>query len=128
LRTSRTHNPLLKRVPRSASCSATVSFPTNSTAIHGDLADRELLERTIKELVVARGSKGGSHTRDAYGADYFSWLSQRRKIKRGWPKGKLRKNTPTVQAQQTIDKLDLNPAAKQMFKAMLSVCTQKGGK
>jgi hypothetical protein len=31
LRTSRTHHPFLKRVPRSARCSDTVSFPTNST-------------------------------------------------------------------------------------------------
>jgi hypothetical protein len=93
----------------------------------GDL-DSELIEKTIKEIVVARGSKGGSHTRDAYGAEYFSWLSQRRKTKLGWPKGRLRKNTPLVQAQQAIDKLDLNPVTKQMFSSMLSMCAKKGGK
>lgn len=94
-------------------------------AINGDLANPDLLERTIKELAVARASKGGSHTRDAYGNDYFRWLSRRRKVKLGWPKGRLRKKTPLVQAQQAIDKLDLNPITRQMFSSMLAVCTQK---
>jgi hypothetical protein len=90
--------------------------------------DEDLMEKKIKEFVIERASKGGRTTRDAYGADYFRWLSQRRKTKLGWPKGKLRKNRPALLALQTIAELNLDPAAKQMFKSMLSVCTQKDRK
>jgi hypothetical protein len=88
-------------------------------------SDAELTEKTIKELRVARGSKGGHSTRDENGDDYFSCLSQKRKVKSGWPKGKSRKSTSLIHALRTINHLNLNPAAKQMFESMILVGMDK---
>jgi hypothetical protein len=84
-------------------------------------SDAGLTEKTIKELRVARGSKGGRSTRDENSNDYFSCLSRKRKVRAGWPKGRSRKNTSLIQALRTINNLNLNPAAKQMFESMILV-------
>ena len=88
-------------------------------------SDAGLTEKTMKQFRIARGAKGGRSTRDENGNDYFSCLSQKRKIKSGWPKGKSRKNTSLIYALRTINNLNLNPAAKKMFEPMILVGMNK---
>ncbi len=38
-----------------------------------------------------RASSGGATTRDLYSSDFFRHVQSRRKIRLGWPQGKLRK-------------------------------------
>jgi|HubBroStandDraft_5_1064220.scaffolds.fasta_scaffold58401_3 hypothetical protein len=43
------------------------------------------------EWLSKRGQSGGSTTRDLYSADFFRHAQGYRKVRRGWPQGKLRK-------------------------------------
>lgn len=43
------------------------------------------------KAAVSLGTKGGRKTKEIYGKDYFSDISNSRKVKKGWPKGKKRK-------------------------------------
>lgn len=48
------------------------------------------------EWVKERGRKGGSTTRDMYSCDFFRHINEKRRVKNGWPQGKLRKAVETV--------------------------------
>lgn len=65
-------------------------------------------QKHSKEWLQERAHRGGTNTRDLYGADFYRHINAKRKVCKGWPKGKLRKGTQVV--KQAINKLNLSPA------------------
>jgi len=70
------------------------------------------------EWLSERGRNGGSTTRDLYSADFFRYAQQQRKMRRGWPKGKLRKSV--VNAMQAVQTTGLSDAASAALNNMLA--------
>jgi hypothetical protein len=68
------------------------------------------------EWLSQRGRNGGSTTRDLYSADFFRHAQAQRKIRRGWPQGKLRKAVD--KAVQVIQSSGLSNAANQALTSM----------
>ena len=82
-----------------------------------------LVTKATREFIFEHGRKGGLNTRDLYGVDYYRWITTKRKIRRGWPKGKLRKpQVFTEMALNTIEGLGLKPETKQMYQDLIRVC------
>lgn len=65
-----------------------------------------------------RARSGGSTTRDLYSADFFSHAQAQRKIRRGWPQGKLRK--AAEKALQVVSKAGISGAANAALTNMLA--------
>lgn len=70
-----------------------------------------------REWIQQRGSKGGCTTRDAYGSDYFRHINKQRRIKRGWPQGKLRKASEMM--RQVVRNMGLNPVNQSLIENLL---------
>lgn len=71
------------------------------------------------EWLTERARSGGSTTRDLYSADFFRHAQQQRKIRRGWPQGKLRKPERIIAAvKQSIANNNLSPTAASLLNAM----------
>jgi hypothetical protein len=70
------------------------------------------------EWLSQRGKSGGTTTRDLYSVDFFRHAQQLRKIKRGWPQGKLRTKAVRV-AKEAINNAGLSPASTQFLNALL---------
>jgi hypothetical protein len=85
--------------------------------------DDQFIKSAIRKFALERARNGGRTTRDRYGTEYYSWLSQSRRRRSGWPKGKPRTKAPAQAALETIEKLGLRPETKEMFEAMIAVCT-----
>ena len=69
------------------------------------------------EWLSQRGRNGGSATRDLYSADFFRHAQAQRKIKRGWPQGKLRK--AVKQAIEIVQNTGLSEPANAALSNML---------
>jgi hypothetical protein len=65
-----------------------------------------------------RGHNGGSTTLEMYSADFFRHAQAQRKIKRGWPQGKLRK--AVQQVAEAVSKAGLTPANQAALNNMLA--------
>jgi len=63
-------------------------------------------QKHSKEWLSHRAQSAGKITRDLYGADFYSYINSKRKVRKGWPKGKLRKGTQVV--QQHIEQYKLS--------------------
>ena len=70
------------------------------------------------EWLSARARSGGSTTRDLYSADFFRHAQEQRKIRRGWPQGKLRK--AVQRAQEVINNSGISPAAASVLSQLLA--------
>jgi hypothetical protein len=82
-----------------------------------------LAARATREFIFEHGRKGGLNTRDLYGVDYYSKIASKRKSRRGWPRGKLRKpQVFTVMALNTIGRLGLKPETKKMYEDLARKC------
>ena len=76
---------------------------------------------STREFILQRGRKGGTNTRDMYGEEFYSWISSQRRIKLGWPKGKMRKNQPAIAAAKMIEATDIKPEVKSILQGMIRV-------
>lgn len=70
------------------------------------------------EWLTQRAKSGGSTTRDLYSADFFRYAQEQRKIRRGWPQGKLRK--AVEKAKQVVADAGLSEAAERALTSMLA--------
>ncbi len=70
------------------------------------------------EWLSQRGRNGGSTTRDLYSADFFRHAQGQRKIRRGWPLGKLRKSVDKT--MQVVQATGLSDAASAALNNMLA--------
>jgi len=75
------------------------------------------------EWVRERGRKGGSTTRDMYSCDFFRHINEQRKVKNGWPQGKLRKAAEVV--RMAVSQAQLNAQSKRILEGMLQA-TERG--
>lgn len=64
------------------------------------------------------GKKGGCTTRDTYSSDFFRFINSKRRIKKGWPLGKMRKPV-------TIPE-DMSDTNRQILQQMLGASTSNG--
>ena len=69
------------------------------------------------DWLTQRARSGGSTTRDLYSTDFFRHAQSMRKIKRGWPQGKLRK--AAALAKETIANSGLNPQNAAILNSLL---------
>lgn len=74
-------------------------------------------QKHSKEWLQERATMAGNNTRDKYGTDFYRYINSKRKVHRGWPKGKLRKGTQVV--QQAISKLNLSTPHQQAMNIIL---------
>jgi len=72
------------------------------------------------EWLSQRGKSGGTTTRDLYSADFFRHAQEQRKIRRGWPQGKMRSNKIVQVAKQAIENSHLSPANAQFLTSLLA--------
>jgi hypothetical protein len=63
-----------------------------------------LAAKSAREFIFEHGTKGGLNTRDLYGVDYYRWIASKGRIRRGWPKGKLRK--PQVFTEMALNTIE----------------------
>jgi hypothetical protein len=70
------------------------------------------------EWLSERGRNAGSTTRDLYSSDFFRYAQEQRKIRRGWPKGKLRKSSD--KAMQVVQTSGLTDSAEAALNNMLA--------
>ena len=76
------------------------------------------------EWLSERARSGGSTTRDLYSADFFRHAQQQRKVRRGWPAGKLRPardllTVATKKAQKAIEASGLSETHANLLNQML---------
>lgn len=69
------------------------------------------------EWLSQRGKMGGATTRDLYSVDFFRHAQAQRKIRRGWPQGKLRKAVDKT--LQVIHNAGLQPENEAALLALL---------
>lgn len=69
------------------------------------------------EWAKERGRKGGSTTRDMYSCDFFRHMNEQRRVKKGWPQGKLRKAAEVVRL--TVGQVGLRPQSQNILNNML---------
>jgi hypothetical protein len=82
-----------------------------------------LAAKSTREFIFEHGRKGGLNTRDLYGVDYYRWITSKRKIRRGWPKGKLRKpQVFTEMALNTVERLGLKRETKKVYQDLIQEC------
>ena len=77
-------------------------------------------QESYAEWLSQRGRSGGSTTRDLYSANFFRHAQEQRKIRRGWPQGKMRSNKIVQVAKQAIENSGLSSAATQLLTSMLA--------
>ena len=53
-------------------------------------------QRATQEWLQARAAKGGQSTRDMYSVDYYRHINSQRRLRSGWPLGKLRTSATDV--------------------------------
>ena len=62
-------------------------------------------QKHSKEWLQDRAQRAGMNTRDLYGADFYRHINAKRKVRKGWPKGKLRKVSQVVASHnETVQK------------------------
>lgn len=76
----------------------TESSPLEHTESRRSIAAREngrkgglaTAKRATQQWLHERATKGGEATRDLYSVDYYRHINQQRRVRNGWPQGKLR--------------------------------------
>ena len=70
-----------------------------------------------KDWLSQRAKAGGTTTRDLYSSDFFRHAQEQRRIRRGWPQGKLRKAVQI--AKGVVANSGLNAANTNLLTSML---------
>jgi general stress protein YciG len=70
-----------------------------------------------EEWLKERGRRGGITTTALYSSDYFRHLNSQRKIRNGWPQGKMRKAVAKV--QEAVRNMGLAPESERILQGML---------
>lgn len=84
------------------------TIASRNNAAKGGLATaKNHSEEWLKE----RAKKGGRTLIEMYSTDYYRFINSQRRVKKGWPLGKLRKAVPV--AEQEIQKAKKNHAVSE---------------
>lgn len=74
-----------------ASSATTPSARVLACRRNGAKGGRATAQRHGKDFCVRRAEAAGMTVRDRYGVDFYKYIQQFKKKKKGWPKGKPRK-------------------------------------
>ena len=70
------------------------------------------------EWLQSRASRGGATIRDLYSVDYFRHLQGLRRVRRGWPRGKLKSAVTT--AERAIERSGLSGEMQRALEGMIA--------